>query len=134
MVRSGWKNLNGLWEYSVTSLNTLKPATWQGKILVPFAIESALSGVKKAVGKDSLLWYKKTFVLPSEMKGKRILLHFGAVDWKTDVYVNGEKTGTHQGGYDPFTFDITAYLKKGTHQLIELCVWDPCDDGSSASW
>ncbi len=129
MVRNKWKNLNGLWDYSITPLSAEKPVSYQGKILVPYAIESALSGVKKLVGKDSLLWYRTSFALPSTMKGKNILLHFGAVDWESEVYINGVKAGIHQGGYDPFTFNITPYLNKGNQQQIELRVWDPCDKG-----
>jgi beta-galactosidase/beta-glucuronidase len=129
LVRNEWKNLNGLWDYSITPLNSLKPSEWKGKILVPFAIESALSGVGKPVGKDSLLWYRTSFLIPSSMKGKTLLLHFGAVDWKTDVFVNGTPAGTHQGGYDPFTIDITSYLRKSGQQTLELCVWDPCNNG-----
>lgn len=129
MVRSEWKNLNGLWDYSITQVSAAKPASFQGKILVPFAVESALSGVKKNVGKDSILWYRTAFALPPAMKGKTILLHFGAVDWKSEVYVNGTRIGSHEGGYDPFTFDITQYLKKAGQQTVELSVWDPCDKG-----
>nr|WP_026260166.1 sugar-binding domain-containing protein [Segetibacter koreensis] len=128
MVRSIWKNLNGLWDYSVLPKTEAMPSSYQGKILVPFAVESALSGVGKTVGKDSLLWYKSTFSVPSSMKGKNVLLHFGAVDWQTEVYLNGKKVGTHEGGYDPFTFDITSAIKKGNQQL-EVRVWDPTDEG-----
>jgi beta-galactosidase/beta-glucuronidase len=96
---------------------------------VPFAVESALSGVGKKVGKDSILWYRTSFALPSSMKGKNVLLHFGAVDWETEVYVNGLKVGTHRGGYDPFSFDITLALKGSSNQLLEVRVWDPTDDG-----
>jgi beta-galactosidase/beta-glucuronidase len=129
LIRNEWKNLNGLWDYSITPLNSPKPSEWKGKILVPFAIESALSGVGKTVGKDSLLWYRTSFVIPSSMKGKTILLHFGAVDWKTELFINGTPAGTHQGGYDPFTIDITSYLRKSGQQTLELCVWDPCNNG-----
>jgi beta-galactosidase/beta-glucuronidase len=129
LVRDNWKNLNGLWNYSVMAKDQNKPASFQGKILVPFAIESALSGVAKKVGKDSTLWYHTNFTIPSSMKGRNILLHFGAVDWESEVYINGQKIGTHQGGYDPFTFDITSALKKGNTQEIVLRVWDPSDDG-----
>jgi beta-galactosidase/beta-glucuronidase len=128
MVRSEWKNLNGLWDYAITPKTDINPKAFTGKILVPFAVESALSGVKKSVGSDSVLWYRTTFTLPSTMKGKNILLHFEAVDWESDIYINGIKVGTHQGGYDPFYFDITSYLK-GSQQQLELRVWDPVDKG-----
>ena len=129
MVRGNWKNLNGQWEYAVLPKKSARPSAYQGSILVPFAIESSLSGVKKTVGKDSVLWYKETFSLPASMKGKTILLHFGAVDWEAEVYVNGKKMGMHQGGYDPFSFDITTALDKKKDQQIELRVWDPSDEG-----
>ncbi|MEJ7676965.1 MAG: sugar-binding domain-containing protein [Segetibacter sp.] len=128
MVRGNWKNLNGLWDYSIMPKDEAMPNAYAGKILVPFAVESALSGVGKTVGKDSLLWYRTTFTIPSSMKGKNILLHFGAVDWQAEVYVNGKKIGTHEGGFDPFSFDITSAVKKGNQQL-EVRVWDPTDDG-----
>jgi beta-galactosidase/beta-glucuronidase len=129
MVREEWKSLNGLWEYAVVQLSDTKPMKYQGRILVPFSIESALSGVNRNVGKDSLLWYKTSFSIPSTMKGKNILLHFGAVDWKSEVYIDGAKIGAHEGGYDPFTFNITQYVKKGNQHSLELSVWDPCDKG-----
>jgi beta-galactosidase/beta-glucuronidase len=128
MVRGNWKNLNGLWDYAVTPKDANRPNSFNGKILVPFAIEAALSGVGKTVGKDSVLWYRTTFSLPAATNGKRVLLHFGAVDWQAEVTVNGQKIGSHQGGYDPFSFDITSALKKGNQQL-EVRVWDPSDDG-----
>jgi len=89
LVRSNWLNLNGYWQYSVLPVAEQQiPATYQGKILVPFAIESALSGVAKTVGKDSALWYDRIVIIPSNFKSKRVLLHFGAVDWLCDVYIN----------------------------------------------
>jgi beta-galactosidase/beta-glucuronidase len=128
MVRNNWQNLNGLWDYAIIAKAETKPSAYAGKILVPFAVEAALSGVGKTVGKDSLLWYKTSFAVPATMKGQNVLLHFGAVDWETEVYVNGQKVGTHRGGFDPFTFDITSALKKGSQQL-EVRVWDPSSDG-----
>lgn len=128
-VRGNWKNLNGLWNYALTPRNATAPAAWQGKILVPFAIESSLSGVGKTVGKDQLLWYRQIFELPADAKGRKTLLHFGAVDWQADVYINGQLAGTHRGGFDPFSFDITPYLKKGKKQELTVKVWDPTDEG-----
>jgi len=131
MKRPEWQNLNGLWQYAVlpNAEAANMPSSFQGNILVPFAVESALSGVGKTVGKDSTLWYKTSFNITSNRKGKKILLHFGAVDWRTDVYINGNKVGTHEGGFDPFTIDITSALSKGAQQQIAVRVWDPTDDG-----
>ena len=130
MKRNEWVNLNGLWKYSALPKSTgdAIPASFQGNILVPFAIESALSGVGKTVGKDSVLWYQRT-ISASAKKGKKLLLHFGAVDWRTDVFINGKKVGSHEGGYDPFTIDITNALKKGSEQQLSVLVWDPTNDG-----
>jgi len=129
MARSNnWKNLNGLWSYALTAKEATAPKTYKGKILVPFAIESSLSGVGKTVGKDSLLWYQTTFSVPSNVKNN-IILHFGAVDWRSEIYLNGKKVGTHEGGFDPFYFDITAYVKKGGKQELTVSVWDPTDQG-----
>lgn len=131
MQRNDWQNLNGLWQYAIFPVadNDAIPTDFQGKILVPFAAESALSGVGKTVGKDSILWYQRDITVTAKRKAKRILLHFGAVDWRSDIYVNGKKIGRHEGGYDPFTFDITDALKKGTKQTLTVRVWDPTDEG-----
>ncbi|MEO9020911.1 MAG: sugar-binding domain-containing protein [Ginsengibacter sp.] len=131
MQRNNWQNLNGLWQYAIlpVSGDDAFPTTFQGNILVPFAAESALSGVGKTVGKDNILWYQRMITTPKELKGKRILLHFGAVDWRSDIYVNGKNIGRHEGGYDPFNFDITDALKKGTKQQLTVRVWDPTNDG-----
>ena len=129
LVRESWTNLNGLWQYSILPKDQQSiPTTTQGSILVPFAVESALSGVAKTVGKDSIIWYKKMISVP-DTKNKNLLLHFGAVDWLCTVFVNGKEVGSHSGGYDPFTFDITSTLKKGARQEIAVRVWDPSDDG-----
>ena len=127
MVRDAWQNLNGLWDYAIRPVGE-KPAEYDGQILVPFAVESALSGVGERLGKDNELWYNRTFTVPSKWNGKRVLLHFGAVDWKADVWVNGVNVGTHTGGYTPFAFDITSALKKGDNDL-QVRVWDPTDEG-----
>ena len=130
MVRKTWANLNGLWEYAITDRGA-KPTNFDGKILVPYPIESALSGVGKRVGQDKNLHYKRTFTVPGgpNWTDKRILLHFGAVDWDTAVFVNGKEVGKHVGGYAPFFFDITDALKPAGEQTIELTVWDPTTDG-----
>ncbi|MCF8242606.1 MAG: hypothetical protein K9J16_14605 [Melioribacteraceae bacterium] len=88
-----------------------KPQKFDGNILVPFPIESALSGVGRTVGKDKRLWYCRIIDIPAEWMGKRILLHLGAVDWFCTVFVNDNIVGNHQGGYDSFSFDITDYLE-----------------------
>ena len=129
LKRDNWQNLNGLWQYAITDKNqTSIPVKFDGKILVPFAVESALSGVGKTVGKDSLLWYKNVVNI-TKPRNEKVLLHFGAVDWQSEVYVNGKKVGTHEGGFDPFVFDITSYLNRGAQQEIALRVWDPTNDG-----
>ncbi|MDR0892345.1 MAG: beta-galactosidase [Mediterranea sp.] len=127
LERPDWQNLNGLWQYAIAPKGSSAPATYQGQILVPFAIESALSGVGKHVGEQEELWYQRTFTLPSGWKGRQVLLHFGAVDWKADVWVNDVKVGGHTGGYTPFSLNITGALAtKGTNQLV-VRVWDPTD-------
>lgn len=128
MERAEWKNLNGLWEYAILPVGKPEPTQFDGKILVPFAIESSLSGVQKSLGEQNELWYKRTFTVPSSWKGKTILLHFGAVDWKTEVYLNDVKVGTHFGGYTPFKLDITPFLEKENQKLV-VKVWDPTNDG-----
>src|SRR5689334_12941349 len=100
MLRKDWANLNGLWQYAVRPKTEAKPEQWDGQILVPFPIESALSGVMKRVSPDDRLWYRRTFTRPAPHPSGRLLLHFGAVDWETTVSVNGKEVGTHRGGYD----------------------------------
>jgi len=129
MVRKDWQNLNGLWDYAITPRAAGKPGAWDGKILVPFCPESALSGVGKHVTKDQLLWYRRSVEVPADWKGKRVLLHFGAVDWESTVFVNGKELGTHKGGSDPFTHDVTDALADGKGELL-VRVWDPTDEGS----
>jgi len=130
MVRQDWLNLNGLWEYAIRAKDVDCPDSFDGQILVPFPVESALSGVMKPVGPGNRLWYRRTFEIPAKWSGKNVLLHFGAVDWEATVWVNGKEMGTHRGGYDPFTFDITDALKDSGRQEIVLSVWDPTDAGS----
>ena len=130
MVRDDWKNLNGLWQYSIRPRDNGEPSQFDGRILVPFPVESALSGVKERVGPDNCLWYQRSFDVPSAWRGERIVLHFEAVDWRTTMWVNGEKVGTHEGGFDAFSFDITDYLKDSGPQEVIVRVWDPSDAGN----
>ena len=96
MVRDVWMNLNGLWNYAITPEGQKQPARYEGQILVPFAVESALSGVGRRVGKDNRLWYKRSFTPAKSFRGKRVLLHFGAVDWRCEVLVNGTSACSHE--------------------------------------
>ena len=123
LVRGEWQNLNGLWDYAITEKDA-KPETYEGKILVPFAAESALSGVGRSVTEKDALWYSREFRVPRQWKGKRVMLNFGAVDWKTEVYVDGQLAGEHIGGYDPFSFDITDLLVKGKTHNLTVKVYD----------
>ena len=127
MEREAWLNLNGLWDYAVLPAGTPASGKFDGQILVPYAIESSLSGVGRKLGQENELWYRRSFEVPSAWKGQRVLLHFGAVDWKADVWVNDIKVGTHTGGFTPFSFDISSALRKGSNQLT-VKVWDPTDD------
>jgi len=152
MVRTEWQSLNGLWNYAITGeakpwdqpnvenaafdpLNKALPSTptnWDGRILVPFAVESALSGVGKLVRPNQLLWYHRNFEVPKDWAGQRILLHFDAVDWHAVVWVNGRKLGENKGGYNPFSFDVTDALESTGMQEITVVVWDPSNAGDQA--
>jgi hypothetical protein len=129
LVRNDWLNLNGEWEYAVRPKTENKPETFDGIILVPFCIESALSGVGKTISENEKLWYRRTFEIPENWAGKRILLNFDAVDWETTVWINWEEVGSHKGGYDPFSFDITDELTDSGTQEIVISVWDPTNTG-----
>lgn len=129
MERSEWQNLNGEWEYAIKPLGEVEPASFDGNILVPFAVESSLSGVQKEVGEKNELWYKRSFTVPAKWKGKDVMLNFGAVDWKAEVFVNDVLVGSHKGGYTPFSFDITPFLKGSGAQKLVVRVWDPSDKG-----
>ena len=128
MERGEWLNLNGEWNYAITAQNCATPNEYEGNILVPFAVESQLSGVERRLSEHEALWYQRTFTIPASWRKNNVLLHFGAVDWQADVWVNGVKVGTHTGGYTPFAFDITAALKKGENNLV-VRVIDTTDKG-----
>lgn len=128
MVRDRWQNLNGLWDYAIRPVSEAAPDMFDGKILVPFPVESALSGVRREVGAENALWYRRTFTVPASWKGDRILLHFGAVDYMADIYLNNVKITSHSGGYTAFQIDLTPYLTRG-EQVLTVRVWDPTDEG-----
>jgi len=128
MVRPNWTNLNGLWDYVITPKKLDTKMLSEGKILVPYPIESALSGVKKSLLPDQELVYKRSIGSPALKPGERLLLHFGGVDWQTTVYVNTKEVGSHTGGYSCFSIDITDALVTGDNQLM-VKVWDPTDQG-----
>lgn len=136
MVRSQWLNLNGMWDY-IGGEGLINPASATvipefpvnpEKIRVPFPPESELSGIRR--NQEINLWYRRKFTIPDEWNHKKVLLHFGAVDHIATVFVNGKKAGTHTGGYDAFTFDISSFLEAGENTLI-VGAHDP-NDGKSA--
>lgn len=127
-VRKDWLNLNGEWEFAFDHGNSgidrkfYIDGPFTEKIIVPFCPESKLSGIGY-VDFMNAVWYRKIVQIPNEWKGKRILLHFGAVDYHAHVWVNGKKVGEHKGGYTPFYFDITDFLD-GDQATIVLCAQD----------
>ncbi|GKG75993.1 beta-galactosidase [Parabacteroides goldsteinii] len=129
LERTDWVNLNGEWEYAIKPKGEVEPNSFDGNILVPFAVESSLSGVQKEVGENNELWYKRSFTVPANWKNKDVVLNFGAVDWKADVFINDILIGSHQGGFTPFSFNITPYLTGKSNQKLVVRVWDPSDRG-----
>ena len=128
MVRADWQNLNGLWNYAILPQTDAYNKA-DGEILVPFCVESSLSGVQKRVGREEALWYERTFTVPAKWRrGNRLLLHFGAVDWSAEIWVNGIKVGSHTGGYTPFSLDITSALRKSGRQTLRVKVTDATDN------
>ena len=127
--RSSYLNLNGIWEYAITK-TAEKPAAMQGEIVVPFSPETPLSGVGHILQPDEYLWYRRSVTLPEGFfRGGRLLLHFGAVDQRCTVWVNGQEAGSHTGGYLPFALDVTELIE-GDAFTLELRVTDPTDTGS----
>ncbi len=126
--RKTWLCLNGQYDYAITDANASMPKEYDGKITVPFSVETELSGVQKPLLPSQRLWYHRIFNLGDDFKGKRVLLHFTSVDWESTTFINGKEIGTHRGGYNPFTYDITDYLIDGENELV-VKVYDPTDDG-----
>ncbi|WP_369201745.1 PA14 domain-containing protein [Streptomyces sp. PU-14G] len=135
LKRDKWKNLNGTWQFAGAEKGQAPPVgrhkRLDEKILVPYPVESRLSGVERH---EERMWYKRTFTVPKSWKvsdgarGKRLHLTFDAVDWQATVYVNGKRVATHKGGYDRFTADVTDALKPGGRQELVVGVYDPTDD------
>ncbi|MEV0734302.1 AbfB domain-containing protein [Polymorphospora sp. NPDC050346] len=135
MTRPDWLNLNGEWQLrqSATDDPPQFGTDLPERINVPFPVESALSGVMRPAGDNRhYLYYRRTFTVPGDWAGRRVQLHFGAVDWQTTVWVNGTEVGRHTGGYDAFTFDITPRLNGGSNELV-VKVWDPTDSRQNGS-
>lgn len=128
LVRENWLNLNGKFDYAILPAAQKWAENFDGEILVPFAVESLLSGVEKPLSPSDRLWYRKRFSVPTAMLGKNILMHFGAVDWQCEVFINHHSVGKHTGGYCAFSFDITEYLTEGENELV-VCVYDPTESG-----
>ena len=126
-VRPDWLNLNGLWKYAITPASAGGVTNFDGDILVPFPVESALSGVMRSLDEKSTLWYQREFSVPESWRGKRVRLHFGAVDWQARVFINGREIGQHRGGYDGFSFDITDHLTWSGNEKLSVAVFDPTE-------
>ena len=129
LVRPAWQNLNGHWNYAIRPADAPQPELFDGKILVPYPLESSLSGVQRRLAENEVLWYERRFTVPPEWRQGALLLHFGAVDWEADVYLNGIRVGGHKGGYTAFSIDIAPYLTRG-EQTLAVRVTDPTDRGT----
>lgn len=128
LTRTRWENLNGVWQFAPARAGRAPPVGTDlaRRILVPFPMESALSGIESHFDHS---WYRRTFTIPGSWSRQHVLLHFGAVDWQASVWVNGRLVGTHRGGYDPFTFDITSALHRDGAQEVIVGVYAPVDGG-----
>ena len=127
--RNAWQNLNGEWDYAIAPASAPRPTQMDGKVLVPFPIESKLSNVTRRVTPDDRIWYRRSFTVPAEWRGQNVMLNFGAVDFEAVVFVNGTPVGAHKGGSDAFGFDITPHLRAGENELV-VQVADPTSAGS----
>lgn len=132
MVRQDWENLNGMWEYAVVA-GDQQPEAYADHILVPFPIESMLSGVGQKIEQGDRLWYRRTFTVDHAWSGQQLLLHFGAVDWEAEVWIDGNRLGLHRGGYDTFSYDITDALDSTTreHEVVVAVRDDTSDSGQA---
>ncbi|MDT8758307.1 glycoside hydrolase family 2 [Sphingomonas psychrotolerans] len=129
LQRDKWLNLNGLWDYAIVKAGAPQPQTMQGKILVPFPVESRLSGVARKVLPEDRIWYRREFTVPADWAGQNARLNFGAVDYESVIWVNGAVVGAHKGGSDAFGIDITSALKPGSNEIV-VQVADPTSAGS----
>ncbi len=127
-VRERWQSLNGLWDLAIRPRTAAAPADFDRTILVPFAVESTLSGVGQPVTPDDRVWYRRSFSVPADWQGERVRLHFEAVDFECTVWINGALVGSHTGGSTAFSFDVTDYLRPEANELV-VSVWDPTSAG-----
>lgn len=129
LVRPRWRSLNGPWDYAIRPAGTPSMGVPQGRILVPFPLESRLGGVRKTLPRDHVLWMRRRFRAPELRPGERLWLRFGAVDWRCRVQVDGRDVGAHEGGYDAFGFDVTEALRGRDEHEIVVRIEDPTDGG-----
>lgn len=127
LARRGWMSLNGPWDYAIND-STRFPREFDGQIIVPFSPETALSGVKRGIKSGEYLWYRREIIVPPAFSGKRIILHFGAVDQTAVVWVNSSQVINHTGGYLPFEADVTEAIEDGV-MLITVRVSDDTEKG-----
>jgi beta-galactosidase/beta-glucuronidase len=133
-VRKDWLNLNGVWAFAFDDENSGTEEKWfkqnssafNKEIKVPFAYQTKLSGIEDSTFHD-VVWYKREFEIPASWKDRRIILHFGAVDYRAWVYINEQFVGFHEGGHTAFSFDVTDYLNEGKGTMV-IKVEDPSTD------
>ncbi len=128
MVRQKWQNLNGIWQFQAGSASDSTPVgqDLSEEILVPFPMESAISGI---MAHHERSWYRRSFTVPADWSGNDILLHLDAIDWESEIFINGTSVSVHKGGYDPITLNITSYLNVSGPQELIVRVYDPTDNG-----